>query len=258
MPTRSVNIQPDRITAKLRIKVQQDLEEPFPVSALRLNYSGTTQKRSNPAGNIQAFLMLAGSRNLQSFSDERPTAPKPGMQGKTAFILKNNGFLRPQRFEFFLGPWRTSSRLRLLLGDTHDWLASTGTRVDASSTALDEPSALRRSAAVNGLPASARPNELDSSRTSGAIAPNEVPIGPQFSASSVLGVRVASWGSRLRPRPYSPLVSSGLRSSGSGPEPRISILASGLPAPGAGWRSLNRSKLPEPFRPGLGADPLMP
>ena len=103
MPTCSINIQPDRVTAKLAIKVLQHLEETFPVSAFRLDHSSTTQKRSNPAGNIQSFLMLAGCRNLQSLSDERPTSAKPGMQGKAAFVLKNNGFFRPQRFEFFLG-----------------------------------------------------------------------------------------------------------------------------------------------------------
>jgi len=251
MPACSIDIQPDRITAKLAVKVLKNVEEPFPVSALRLDYSGTTQKRSNPAGNIQALLMLAGRRYLQPLSNERPTSAKSGMQGKTAFILKNNGFFRPQRFEFFLGPWRTSSRPRLLPGDIHDWLSSTGTRVDASNTAPDELSASRQSDAVSELPASARPSGRDSSRTSEAIAPNGVPTEPQFSVSSVLGVPSAFSELGLRPHPYSPLVSSGSRSSWSGPEPRIPILAAALPGQGARWRSLDRSRLLELSRPGI-------
>ncbi len=245
MPTCSIDIQPDRITAKLAIKVLKNLKKTFPVPALRLDHASTTQKRGNPAGNIQSFLMLAVCGNFQPPSDERPASAEPGMQGKTAFILENNGFFRPQRFEFFLGPWRTSSRLRLLPGDTHGWLASSGTRVYASSTAPGEPLALPQSDAVNGSPASGRPIELDSNRTSGAIAPDGVPTGPQFSASSVLGARAVSWGSRLRLPLYLPPASSGSRSSGFGPEPRISTLVAALPVLEAEWRSLCRSMLLE-------------
>ena len=105
MPTSSVHIQPDSIATKLAIKVPQHFEKPFSVAAFRLDNPGTTQKRSNPAGNIQTFLMLAGCRNFQPFSNKRPDAPKPRVQSKTAFVLKNHGFFRTQRFEFFLGSW---------------------------------------------------------------------------------------------------------------------------------------------------------
>jgi hypothetical protein len=258
MPTCSINIQPDCITAKLAIQVPQHLEEAFPVAPLRLDYTGTAQKRSNPAGNIQSFLMLAGCGNLQPLSDERPAPAKPRMQGKAAFVLKNNGFFRPQRFEFFLAPSRTSSRLRLSLGETHDWPSSFGNRDDASSTAPGEPSALPRSAVVSGLPASDRPNELGSGRTSGAIAPDGVPTAPQFLASSGLGVQAAFSGSGLQPRPCSPPASSGSRSCGFGQELRISSPAAALRALRAGWRSLCRSTLPELSRPGPTASLLKP
>lgn len=108
MPTCSINIQPDSVAAKLAIKVLQYLEEALAVSPFRLDHPGAAQERSHPAGNIQAFLMLAGRRNLQSLSQKRPSSAKSGMQGKTAFVLKNNGFFRTQRFEFFLGSWRIS------------------------------------------------------------------------------------------------------------------------------------------------------
>ena len=258
MPSRSINIQPNRVTAKLAVQVSQDLKESFPVATFRLNHSCTAQKRSDPAGNIQSFLMLAGCRNLQSLPDERPAPAKPGMQGESAFILENNGFFRPQCFEFFLAPLRISSHLRLLPGGTRDWPVSNDTRVDASSAAPDEPSTLRQSDAVNALPPLVHPNGLDSNRTSGVILPGGVPTGLQSSGSFGSGVPAASSGSELRPHPYSPPESSGLRSSGSGPEPQISSLAVVLRGPGARWRSLCLSRLPVLSRPGPKASLLMP
>jgi hypothetical protein len=245
MPTCSINIQPNSVAAKLAIQVLHHLEESLSVATFGLDHSCATQKRSYPSRNIQALLMLAGRRNLQPLSDKRPTAAKPRMQGKTTFVLKNNGFFRPQRFEFFLGPSRIASRLQPLPVDIHDWPALIDIRVDASSTVPDEPSALRQSDAVNGLPASGHPSGRGSNRTSGEIPPNGVPVELQFSASSWPDVRVAFSVLGLRPRPYSPPVSSDSHSSESGPEPRISNQVAALPAQGAGWRSLYRSRLPE-------------
>ncbi|HUL00713.1 MAG TPA: hypothetical protein VLX29_07650 [Nitrospirota bacterium] len=79
MPTCPVNIQPDRIAAKSVIQVSQYCEEAFPVSTLCLDDSSTAKKRSNPARNIQSFLVLAGCRNFQPFPNERPAAAKSGM-----------------------------------------------------------------------------------------------------------------------------------------------------------------------------------
>ena len=173
MPTSSVNIQPDSVATKLAIKVPQHFEKTFSVATFRLDDSGTSQKRSHPAGNIQTFLMLAGCRHFQPFPDERPAAAKPRVQSKTAFVLKNYSFFRTQRFEFFLGSWRTSSRPLPLPGDKRDWLALTDTRVDASSIGPDGLSALSRTGAVNGLPKWGHPIEHDLSRTSVAIPPVE-------------------------------------------------------------------------------------
>ena len=258
MPTCSINIQPNSVAAKLAIQVLHHLEESLSVATFGLDHSCATQKRSYPSRNIQALLMLTGRRDLQPLSDKRPAATKTRMQSKAAFVLKNNGFFRTQRFEFFLGPWQTSLRPRPLPVDIHDWPALTGIRVDASSTVPDEPSALRQSDAVNGLPASGHPSGRGSNRTSGAIPPDGVPVEFQFSVSFWPDVRSVFSGSGLRPRPYSPPVSSDSHSSGSGPEPRISNQVAALPAPGAGWRSLDRSRLPELSRPGLTVALLMP
>ena len=229
MPTCSVNIQPDRISAKLLIKVLQNFKEPLSVSAFRLDHSGAAQKRSHPAGNIQSFLMLAGRRNLQPFANECPTTAKPRMQGKTAFILKHNGFFRPQRFEFFLGPWRTSSRPRPLLEDRHDWPASADTQADASSTGPDGLSVLSRTAAVYGSPKWGHPIGRDSIQTFEAILPDEVPIALQSSASCGLDGPTAFSESGRLSRPYLPPASSGLHSSGSGREPQRSSSVAVLP-----------------------------
>ncbi len=258
MPTCSINIQPDRVTAKPVIKVLQHLEKTFSITAFCLDHPSEAQKRGNPARNVQSFLMLAGCRNLQAFANECPSAAKSRMQGKAAFILKHNRFFRTQRFEFFLGSWLTSSHPQLLLGDKHDWPALAGIRVDASNTELAGLSALSRTVAVNVLPALVRPNGLDSSHTSGAILPVGVPTGPRFSVSSGPGAQTVFSESGLRHRPYLPRVSSGLHSSGSGRGLRKSTRVVALPAQAGGWRSSCQSRPPALFRPGPITALLMP
>ena len=245
MPTCTVDIQPNGIAAKPAIEVLQHLEESFPVSAFRIYHSSTAQKRSHPARDIQSFLMLAGCRNLQPLSNERPATAKPRMEGKAAFILKNNGFFRTQRFEFFLGPWRTSSHPRLLLGDRHGWLASNDIRADASNTGPDELSALSRTAAVYGLPRWGHPIGRGSGRTFGAIPLDDVQAVLRSSALYGLDGLTAFSEPGLLPRPYLPPASSGLHSSGSDPEPLQSSPAAAPQLPKGGWLSLCRSRRSE-------------
>jgi hypothetical protein len=250
MPTCSINIQPDSVAAKLAIKVLQYLEESLAVASFRLDHSCTTKKRSHPAGDIQAFLVLAGCRNLQPLSQKRPSAAKPWMKGKTAFVLKNNGFFRTQRFEFFLGFWRISSRLLPLLEDKHDWPALTDTQVDASNIGLGGLSVLHRTAAVNELPKWGRPNGPGSIQTFGVIPPGDVPTALQSSASCGLdGLTVFSGAGLLR-RPCLPHESSDLHSSGSVPKPLRSNPVAAPPEPKGGWLSLCQSRLPALSRRG--------
>ena len=249
MPTCSVNIQPDSIAAKPVIKVLQHLQESFPVSAFRLDYPSTTKQRSHPSRNIQALLMLTGRRNSQPRTNARPASAKPWMQGKAAFVLKNNGFFRTQRFEFFLGPWQTSLRLRPSLEDTYDWLALADTQADASSTGLDGLSALSRTVAVNASPRWDHPSGCGSIRTFGAIPPNDAQAVQPPSASCVLDDLTVFSGSGLLPRPCLPLESSGLHSSGSDPELQRSNPVAAPPALTGGSLSLYRSKLQVLSRP---------
>ena len=242
MPTCTINIKPNSVTAKATIKVLHYLEESLSVAAFGLNHSCTAQKRSNPSRNIQTLLMLAGRRDLQSLSDKRPTTAKPRMQSESAFILENNGFFRTQRFEFFLGSWQTSLRPRPLLGDMHGWLASNDTRADASNTELDGLSALPRTDALNGSPVWDRPIGHGSIQTSAVIPPDGVPTVRQSSVSRVLdGPTVFSESGHL-PHPYLPLASSDLHSSGFGQEPLISNPAAAPPGPTGWWRSLCQPK----------------
>ena len=246
MPTCSINIQPNSVATKLAIKVLHHLEESLSVATFGLDHSCTTQKRSYPSRNIQALLMLTGRRNLQPLSDKRPTAAKPRMQGKAAFVLKNNGFFRTQRFEFFLGSWQTSLRPRPLLGDRHDWLASADTQVDASNTELDGLSALSRTGAVNGLPKWGHPIEHDLNRTSGAIPPGEVLTELQSLESSERDGLSVFLEQGILLRPCLPLASSGLRSSGFDQGLLRSTPVAALPEPRGGWLFLCRSKLQAP------------
>jgi len=164
------------------------------------------------------------------------------MLSKAAFVLKNNGFFRTQRFEFFLGPSRISSHPLTLLGDRHDWLASAYTQVDASSTGPDGPSALSRNDAVNGSLKWGHPTGHDSNRTSEATPPSEVLIKLRPSASFELDGLAAFSGPGLRRRPCLPHASSGLHSSGSGPEPLRSTPDVAPQVPRGGWLSLCRSR----------------
>lgn len=250
MPTCSINIKPDGVTAKPAIEMLQHFEETLSVAAFGLDHPCTAQKRSHPSRNIQTLLMLAGRRDLQPLSNKCPTAAKPRMQGKAAFVLKNNGFFRAQRFEFFLGLWKTSLRPRPLLGDRRGWLASNDTRADASNTGLDGPSALSRTVAVNGSPRWGHPIGHGSIRTSVETPPGEVLTELRPSASSELDGLAAFSGLGLLRRPFLPLASSGLHSSGSGLELPRSTLVAAPPESKAGWLSLCRSKLLAPSRRG--------
>jgi hypothetical protein len=256
MPTCSVNIQPDRVATKPVIEVLQHLEESLSIAAFRLDYSGTAQKRSYPSGNIQSLLMLAGRRNLQPLSNERPPTAKPRMAGKTTFILKNNGFLRTQRFEFFLGSWRISSHRLPLLGDKHDWPALADTRVDASSTGPDGLSVLSQIVVVNGSPESDHPSEHGSIRTSGEIPPSGVLTALQSSVSSGQVAPSASSGLGHLPHLYLPLASSGLCSSGSDRVPQKSSPVVAPQELKGGWQSSCRSKHRVFSRPEPAAVPL--
>lgn len=242
MPTCTVNIQPDGVAAKLNIQVLQHLEKALSITAFRLDHPCAAQERGHPTGNVQAFLMLAGCRNLQPFANKRPTPAQPWMQGKAALVLKNNSFLRPQRLEFFLGSWQTFSHPRPLLGDRHGWLASADTRADASNTGPDGPSALSQTVAGYGSPRWGRPSGRGSIRTSEAIPPDGAQAVRRPSASYGPGDLTAFSGPGLRPRSYLPPGSSGLHSSGSGPEPPRSSPVVAPPKPEGGWRSLFRSR----------------
>jgi hypothetical protein len=250
MPTCAINIKPDGVTAKPAIEVLQHLEKTLSVAAFGLDHACTAQKRSHPSRNIQTLLMLAGRRDLQPLSNKCPAAAKPRMQGKAAFVLKNNGFLRTQRFEFFLGPWRISSHRLLLPGDKHGRHALTDTRVDASSTGLDGPSALSRTVAVNGSPRWGHPIGHGLIRTSVETPPGEVLTELRPSVSSELDGLAAFSGPGLLRRPYLPPASSGLHSSGSGPELPRSTPVVVPPVSKGGWLSLCRSRLLAPSRRG--------
>jgi hypothetical protein len=258
MPIGSVNIQPDCVATKAAIKVPQHLEESISVAAFRLDHSSTAQKRSHPAGNVQSLLMLTRCRNLQPFSNERPTASKPRMQSKTAFILKNNGFLRTQRCEFFLGSWRISSRPQPLLGDRYNWLASADTPVDASSTEPDGLSVLFRIGVVNESPMWGRPNGHGLIRTSGVIPQDAVLSGLRSSGSSEQDDPAAFSGSGHLPQPCLLPASSGLCSSGSDREPQKSSQNVVPQEPTRGWRSLSQSMRQGLSRPRPTTALLMP
>jgi hypothetical protein len=104
MPSGSVYIEPDRKASQLATQMLQASKKPFSVSVGPSDHSPSAQQRSNPSKQIQPFAMLARGRNPQPSSPLCPSYPQTRVQGKTRFVLKNDGFLRAQFPEFFLRP----------------------------------------------------------------------------------------------------------------------------------------------------------
>lgn len=101
MPARSINIKPNRLMSQRSIQMRQNLQKSFPVTAFRLDHAATSEQRGHPTGDIQTLAVLTGRRNLQSASLLAPTPPEARMERKPGLVLKNNGFTRIQRAEFF-------------------------------------------------------------------------------------------------------------------------------------------------------------
>ena len=243
MPTCTVNIQPDGISPQPLVKMSQNLEESISVTSLCLNHTHTTQKWGYPSRNIQTLLMLAGGRNLQPLSNASPYPPQTRMKGKTTFILKNNGFFLSQRFKFFLKPCKIALHLQPLLAYTHDWHALTYTPTGASSSGLDELSALHQTAVASGSSGWGHPSERDLTQTSAGTDPNVFLPTLQFWDLAAQGVLASVWALWPLSRPYLLLASNGLSSYGSDLKHRKSNWAAVLQEPEEGLLSSDRPKL---------------
>jgi hypothetical protein len=164
------------------------------------------------------------------------------MQGKTCLVLKDHCFFGTQGLKFFLKPSETAWSPPCELEDRHSWLASTGTRADASSAELASPLALGQTAALGAPPRWAHPNEHGLNRTlpGSFLSERQVPSACWTSAETAdptefeAEVQPTRLGSRSE--------SSGSSSSELSPRPRLSILAFAPRLPTTGQQSLFQSR----------------
>ena len=245
MPTSLIHIQPDGIALQTPIKMPQRLNKSLTITPFGLNHPIPTQQRSHPSRKVQPFPMLAGSGHPQPLANASPTTTQPRMQGKTCLVLKNHCLLRTQGLKFFLKPSETAWSHPLELEDSHSWLASTGTPVDASSAELASPLALSQTPALNVPPRSAHPNGhgLNQTRPDSSLSERQAP-----SACSTLTETAGptEFGAEAQPIPLrSRNESSGSSSSELSLRPRLSIPASGPRLPTTEQQSLVQSRLPE-------------
>lgn len=250
MPAGSVHIQKYPVTSELFIERLQDLEKALPVAFGGSDKTVSAQKRRHPSGDIQPLGMLACGGDFQANAFLSPTSAKAGMERKAGFVLKNNGFSRPQILEFFLKSSRTGGLGSSWPGDTHDRRVSTGTPTDASTSGLDGSSEIFRSSASNEPQASARPigswgGQIDSETVPGARLVPDAPL-----PSSEPAVQDGVWVPGLLNQSRLPHESSGLNSYGLAPGLPLSKRAFGLPKPKGAPRSLFQSRLRESGRPG--------
>jgi len=189
MPPCSIHIEPDCITPETPMEVAKDFHKAFPIPSGRADNPITAQKGGHPTRKIKSLTMLAGRRDAKRMSHLRPSPSQPGMQSKSGLILEDHCLPRPQILKFFLTCGETVSPLPFGPEDTYNWPALNDIPADASSS---EPAGLSISSHIDASsvpPASGRPTSLDSTQTSGEIAPSGPRPARQFEKLIALASR---------------------------------------------------------------------
>jgi len=244
MPSGPVYIEPDREASQVAAKMFQTSKESFPVSVRPSDHPPSAQKRGNPSKEIQPLAMLARRRNLKPSSPFCPSYPQTRVQRKPRFILKDDGFLRAQRSEFFLTPYESAWPLRSSPEDTYSLPASVDSLTGASRTEPDEPSGLSRTDASDAPQGWGRPIGPDGARMPREISPDPLPAAFAPLASSAAGALVASRAPGPLPPDRLPGAPRDSSSDALSPTRRQSIPDAGPPVPARARRSLFPCGLP--------------
>ena len=244
MPSGPVYIQPDRKASQVATHMLQAGKKSFPVATGRPDHSPSAQKGSNPPKEIQSLAMLAGCRHPQSCSFLRPSYAQTRVERKSRFILKDNGFIRTERSEFFLSSGETAWPLRFLPEDRYSLPASVDSRAGASRTGPAAPLALSRTGASGAPRGWGRP-----SGPGGAQMLMEISPGPLPAASGPLSLNVPG-APAVSPAPKPvchgclPGASRDSNSDALCPARRRSIPDAGPPVPARAPRSSSPCVLP--------------
>ena len=176
MPSCPIHIKPDGMPLEPAIHLFQRVKEPFPVSLRPSHQALTPEQGSHPAKEVKALMMLASRRDPKPLAGPGPAHAQTRMKRKSGFILKNNGFSRTQRLDFFLRPDQTAWPLRFVLEGKCSQPASSGNPTGASKIGPGEPSKLSQNAASGEPPRSGHPIGLGLIHTRLEVFPDVLPV----------------------------------------------------------------------------------
>jgi hypothetical protein len=223
MPSGAIYKQPYLIPLESTVQLTETIKESFPVSLRTFEHSHLSQQRCNPAKDIQSLSMLAGGKDSQSLSDFGPSSTETRMQGKTCFILKNNGFIRFQRPEFFLTCGGTSWHPQHGPANRYTPLALSGTPIDASKTEPVAPSGVFQIDFLSGLLKSDHPKGPDLTQNLRGTSLNALPIPDEHGKSAEPVSQVFLRVLRIPDLAHSPCASMSSNSDASYQALRLSI-----------------------------------
>lgn len=204
MPSRAIDIKPDRIAAKTPVKMPQSFHEAFPVSSFRTDDPVTPQERRHPTREIEPLLMLACRGDAKRLSSLGPSPSQSRMKGESRLILKDHRFPRPQILKFFLTPGEIASLLPPGLEDKHNWLFLADNPVGASRPGLVALAVSSHSDALSVRRGSVRPSETGLGQNLEGISLNAVPPPGRSAVSAGTGVPGSACSSGLLTRRHLP------------------------------------------------------
>ena len=253
MPFSPINKEVDDITSKSFQHMLQNLYKSLLVTSGSAYQPFTPQQGSHPARQVQPLTVLAGSRNLESFTFLSPTSSQPRMQAKASLILKNDGLILLQATQFFLTPGENGGHLLSGTEDKHSRLASGYNPDNAASIVPVVPSTLYRTASSGEQPEWDHPSQLLTDQIPGELSLNLALVVPLRLMSTESAGLVVAGVSETRFHFESTRESNSPESYGLGQTKRSPIPDAGPPIPAIKQRFLSQSKLPELALPGLKA-----
>jgi len=141
MPTRAIDIQPDRVPPEPMTEMPEHHHEARAIAAGRSHQAVAAQERRHPARQIEPLAVLARGGNPHALPALGPGPAHAGVQGKAGLILKDEGLLRAQGREFFLPAAESAGPPQSAPAGRYGWPVSAGSPTGASTSGPGGPSA---------------------------------------------------------------------------------------------------------------------
>jgi len=101
VPHGTVNVQPDDVATECAPQVAQGGEKPLVVAMGMTQHATTSQQRSDPPEDVQAFPMGTARGHPEALAAFRPASPHAGMECEAGLVFEDNGLARGQCGESF-------------------------------------------------------------------------------------------------------------------------------------------------------------